>query len=204
MTSITRTLAAAAFLVSAAPALGGPERDYNEPPPGSAPEDAKLWRDLRQGTSMALWEVGRIAQCSSRISYGKYYESIDAAIEKGPPATTSRAKELRDGLTAAAEAAQRSVPSDGGRVHACRVTLLDFEQRMDPRNKEIARELPEARKEAKQCADRMNQLLGAVTPAADRLEHALDEIDVYLNRPAVKPANAPKPPEAAKPAAPRT
>jgi hypothetical protein len=182
MKSVTRTFTAAAFLVAAAPALGGPERDYNNPPPGSAPGDGKLWRELRHGTSWALWQLARVAQCSKRIRYGKYYESLDAAIQKETGPAASRAKDLRDKLTAAAEAAQKAIPPDGGRVHPCRVTLLDFDQRIDPRNKEVAKELPEFRAEAQRCADRMNQLLAAVTPSADVLERALDDIDVYLKR----------------------
>jgi len=194
MRSLPKTLAAAIVLLAASAAVGGPERDYNEPPRGAAAEDAKLWRDLRNGTSWALWQLARVSQCSSRIRYGKYYEALDAVINTGGAPEVSRARALREKLSAAAEAAQKAIPGDGGRVHACRVTLLDLEQRIDPRNTEVAKELPEFRAEARRCADRMNQLLAAVTPSADALERAIGEIDAYLKRDAPPGSASPEPP----------
>ncbi len=182
MAPIAKRLAAAALVVAASAASAGPERDYNQPPPGAAPEDAKLWHELRDSTNGALWALARASQCSARLGYGKYYEALDAVVRTGGPAEASRAKALRDGLEAAARAVQAAIPADGGRVHPCRVTLLDFEQRMDPRNTGITNELPEFRGEARRCADRMQALLNAVKPATDTFERALGEADAYLRR----------------------
>jgi hypothetical protein len=134
MRSITTALATTAVLLGATAAFGGPERDHGEPPPGSAPGDATLWRELRHGTTWGLWHLARVSQASSRIRYGKYYEALDAAIRTAAAPEAGRARALRDQLTAAAEAAQQAIPADGGRVHPCRVTLRDLEQRIDPRN----------------------------------------------------------------------
>jgi hypothetical protein len=198
MTSTAKTLAASILLAAASAATAGPERDYNQPPPGAKPEDAKLWHELRDGTNGALLQLARAAQCSTRLGYGKYYEALDAVVNAGGATEASRAKAIREKVEAAARAMQAALPADGGRVHPCRVTLLDYEQRMDPRNTGIANELPAFREEARRCADRMGAIVKAVTPTAADLERALVEADAYLKReaptpPATTPAGAPSP-----------
>lgn len=181
MPSMTRALAAAVLLLLGAPVLAGPERDYNQPPPGASAEDAKLWHELRDGTSWALWELARVAQCSARIRYGRYYELLDAKIGTAS-ADAARAKALREALEGAAIQAQQAIPEDGGRVHPCRESLRDLDQRIDPGNVEVAKERDAARAESRACADRMNGIVRRVRPAADALERRLDDVDAFLNR----------------------
>jgi hypothetical protein len=178
-----RAITAAVVLGLAAPATAGPERDYNQPPPGSTPEDAALWRDLRHGTGMAQVTLGRINQSSFRIRYGRYYETLDEAAKAGPADVAAQAKAWREKLAAAAQAAADAVPEDGGGVHACRRAHLDLDIRMDElSDPKVAKEMPAVRAEARACVEKMNTLLARIEKPAEVLERTLNEIDAYLKR----------------------
>jgi hypothetical protein len=163
------------------------ERDWGEPPPASA-EDQRLWRELKDGAASATVHLGRLAQCAFRIRYGRYYEGLDA--RKGDAGAAS----AREGLAAAATAAQKAIPKRPG-VYACRRIHLDLDQRL-----ELPRDFADGdavRREARACVEKMQRLVAAVEPAADRLEAALARGAALLGRarPALPEGMAPAAPE---------
>lgn len=191
-TVVAALLAATPAPGSAPPPAAGPrpvavERDWNEPPPASA-EDQRLWRELKSGAASATVHLGRLAQCAFRIRYGRYYEGLDA--RKGD----AEAAAAREGLAAAATAAQGAIPKRPG-VYACRRVHLDLDQRL-----ELPRDFTDGdtvRRDARACASRMQRLVAAVEPAADRLEAALARVDALLGRarPALPEGLAPASPD---------
>jgi hypothetical protein len=148
------------------------ERDWGAPPPG-APEDQRLWRELKEGTAAATVHLARIAQCAFRIRYGRYYEALDARPGD------AQAMAARAGLAEAATSAQGAIPPRPG-VYGCRRTLLDLDQRIElPKD---FKDVDQVRRDARDCVARMRALVSAVEPAADRLESALSRIDLLLGR----------------------
>jgi hypothetical protein len=172
--------APAARVPDPAPAV---ERDYDEPP-GGAPEDQRLWRDLRDETARATVALGRISQCAFRIRYDRHYQSLDAVAQGAAPERAAEAKALRGRLEEDAQAAGEVVPK--GRkpgIRACRYTLMFFEQRMvEPAGSKLAGELPATRAEAAGCVADMRALGAAAVPRADALEATLARIDAFLGR----------------------
>ncbi len=184
---LTTTLLALALLATPAaagtapgPVAGAhpppePQRDFQEPPAGTE-ADRRLWRALQQATGFAALHMARIGQSAYRIRYGAYYQGLDARPE---PA----AGELRRRLERAAVEADQALPPDGGRLRACRYTLLDLEQRMDQLDDPaIAAELPRFRAAAADCAARLSALVAKLEPRARALEAALLEVDAFLGR----------------------
>lgn len=193
-TFIAALLAATPARGSAPPPAAGPrpvavERDWGEPPPASA-EDQRLWRELKNGAASATVHLGRLAQSAFRIRYGRYYEGLDA--RKGDAGAAA----AREELAAAATAAQEAIPKRPG-VYACRRVHLDLDQRL-----ELPRDFTDGdtvRRDARACVSRMQRLVAAVEPAADRLEAALARVDALLGRarPALPEGLAPSPDDAA-------
>jgi hypothetical protein len=195
---------ALATLLAQAPLV--PLEGYGRPPPGS-PADQQLWRDLQHATSAATLAMGRLSQCSFRITYGKYYEGLDAILKDGPDAEKAEARALREHLAAEAKAADAAVPERPG-VRECQYVLRDLGLFMpvpsDPRAK---RQLPEVRRRAGACVEKLAPLAERVGERATALEGALAAIDAYRVRNAAggaaAAANAPAgPPAATQPAAP--
>jgi hypothetical protein len=194
-----------ALLVGLAALLASPGetraegRDYNEPPPGAA-DDQALWRAIRSGSDQAVIHLGRLSQASYRIRYGRYYESLDAAEAQGAPAEAERARALRKALVAASEEARKASEPRRPGVRECRYVLVDLEIKMEETSDPaVARELPAVREQGRACARSLEAIAAAAGPAADALEKALAAIDTAIRR--VPPAPpAASPPEGAKPA----
>jgi hypothetical protein len=190
MTALTAPLLALALLAeptgtyrppTSLPAAPEP-RDPTQPPAGT-PGDRALWRRLYDGTSFAALHLARIGQCAYRIRYARYYEGLDERIGAGAPADAAAARELRARLERSAREAEAAQPADGGRIRACRYTLLDLEQRMDLLDDpKVAAAMPGIRAAAAECAGRMEREIAALRPAADRLERALLDVDHLLGR----------------------
>lgn len=155
--------------------------DVPSEPPGGTPEDQQLWRELDRGAAAAVVQLARLTQCSHRISYARPYQRLDAAAAGGPKAVAERARALRAKLAAAAQVADDALPPDGGRVRACRYSLLYFGQRMDLlADPKISAEMPRYRDDARSCRDRMDALVVTLEPKADALEAVLAEVDTFL------------------------
>ncbi|HET9555055.1 MAG TPA: hypothetical protein VFP50_18965 [Anaeromyxobacteraceae bacterium] len=157
-------------------------RDPGQPPAGTGADQA-LWRRLYDGTSFAALHLARIGQCAFRIRYARYYEGLDERIATAAPADAAAARTVRARLEQRAREADAAQPADGGRIRACRYTLLDLEQRMDLLDDpKVAAAMPKIRAEAAACAARMEKVIEALRPAADRLEAALSDVDHLLGR----------------------
>jgi hypothetical protein len=199
------TLAAAALSLllaslAAPPAAGAPppadpppiaeEPSFDDPPAGAAADQA-LWRALRDETGLATVSLARIAQSAFRIRYEQPYQALDAAgadvVRAGP------ARALRARLEAAAVVADRAAPK-GPRpnIRTCRYALLFLGQAMsEPEGSRLGATLPAKRDEARSCLEDMRTLHATARPAADGLEAALREVDVFLGRaPRADPAQA--------------
>lgn len=165
-------------------------RDFSKPPPG-APEDQRLWTELRDGTGQSTVLLARVVEIAHRIKYGQYLAELD---RRRADDASGAGTALRIRLERALDGAAVAVPREPG-VYACRHVLLDLEQRMpEPPQSEMGRELPQARAEAGACAAKLSRLVAAVGPAAEELEASLAAIDVYLGRaaPAAAPAGRPQ------------
>lgn len=180
---------AALLLLPEAPA---PDRNWGEPPAGSTPEDAALWRRLHQATNDAVLAMSRVGQCSYRLRYGGYVEGLDATAQASKDDRAAKATALRTRLAAAAREADEAIPKKGLRVRLCRTTLLHLEQRMDalddPR---LAADMPQVRREAEQCAEEAAAFARMLEPRAGALEAALAEVDAFLGRAPPAPKAAP-------------
>jgi hypothetical protein len=172
------------------PAPGQPlplaqQRDWNEPPPGSLPEDAALWHRVRDTNNDAVLTMARVTSCSFRLRYGRYYESLDEYVKANEKdaAAVEKGKAMRARLETAAREADEAIPKQGLRVRTCRYTLLHFEQRMDAKDDpKLAAELPRYREEARACADEIGAFATRLHPRADALEAALAAVDEFLGR----------------------
>ena len=161
--------------------------------PAGSEADRALWRDLRAATNRATLGMARVSQCSYRITYGKYYERLDALLKLGGEAEKARASAARQRLAAEATAAGDAVPRKPG-VHECQYVLRDLGVYMsvasDPRAK---RQLPEVRRLARGCVAKLAPLADRLEGRASALEGALAAID------ALPPAAVPPAAEGAKP-----
>lgn len=181
-----------ALLLAAAPAPTPPalenpppvaeEPEFQEPPPGAGADQA-LWRQLRDESGLATISLARIAQCAFRIRYEQPYQALDA-IAQQDVLRAADARALRARLEAAAVAADQAAPKGPKpNIRACRYALLFLGQAMsEPAGSKLGAKLPEKRDEARSCVDDMRGLHAAARPAADRLEAALREVDVFLGR----------------------
>jgi hypothetical protein len=193
-TALSLLLAAAPAATPVAPADPPPvaeEPEFQEPPPG-APADQALWRDLRDQTGLATVSLARIAQCAFRIRYDQPYQALDAVAAKDV-LRAADARALRARLEAAAVAADQAAPK-GPRpnIRTCRYAALFLGQAMpEPAGSTVGARLAERRAEASSCLADMRGLHAAARPAADALEAALHDVDVFLGRaPRANPAQA--------------
>lgn len=179
-------------------ALGtaAPDRTWGEPPPGSTPEDADLWRRLHQATNDAVMAMSRLGQCAYRLRYGGYVAGLETA-EGASGERAAKAAELRARLSKAAREADESIPKQGLRIRLCKTRLLHLEQRMDALDDpKMAAGMPEVRREAQRCVEETGAFARRLEPRADALEAALAEVDAFLGRaaPGPGPASAPAAP----------
>lgn len=165
-----------------APAPAPGERDYNAPPKGT-PADQQLWRDLRAATTGAVLHMARIAQCSFRITYGKYYQGLDAIGEDATAPDRDQARALRAGIEAAAKAADEALPEQPG-IRDCRYALRDLDLAMPlaPTEPRAAQSLGEARGEGRKCVKQLTPLAETLRARADALEAALAAADGFAGR----------------------
>jgi beta-phosphoglucomutase-like phosphatase (HAD superfamily) len=175
-----------------------PAQRGDDAPPGGRPADQALWSDLRATTNAAVLHMARLAQCSYRLAYGRYYQWLDAIA--GDPAAPDReeARAIRADLEAAARAAEDALPEQPG-VRECRYALRDLGLVMplaasEPR---AAQSLQEARTEGERCVRRLAPLAATLLARADALEAALAKADALAAR---RPAPPPVPDAAPVPA----
>jgi hypothetical protein len=178
-------LALAALLTQAptsAPAPAPGERDYNAPPKGT-PADQQLWRDLRAATTGAVLHMARIAQCSYRLTYGKYYQGLDAIAADTSAPDRDRARALRAGIESAAKAADEALPEQPG-IRECRYALRDLDLAMPlaPTEPRAAQSLEEARSEGRKCVKQLTPMSETLRARADALEAALAAADEFAGR----------------------
>lgn len=171
---------ALAALLAAEPATA--PRDQAEPPPG-APADQRLWRDLRDSANDVVLHMARLAQGSFRLSYGRYYEGLDAIAADPAAPDRDEARALRRAIEGAARAAEEALPQQPG-VRECRYVLRDLDLAMplagtEPR---AAQALAEARPEARRCVERLAPLARTLGARADALEAALAAADGLATR----------------------
>lgn len=189
------------------PAPAPAERDYNAPPTGT-PADQQLWRDLRAATTGAVLHMARIAQCSYRLTYGKYYQGLDVIAADTTAADREQARALRAGVESAAKAADEALPGQPG-IRECRGVLLNLDLAMPLASTEprAAQSLQEARREGRKCVKQLAPMAETLKARADALEAALAAADAFAGRrgtplvtlvsvadPAKEPSSNPKPP----------
>jgi len=164
------------------PAPAPAERDYNAPPPGT-PADQQLWRDLRAATTGAVLHMARIAQCSYRLTYGKYYQGLDAIAADTSAPDRDRARALRAGIESAAKAADEAIPEQPG-IRDCRYVLRDLDLAMPlaPTDPRAAQSLQEARGEGRKCVKQLAPMSETLKARADALEAALAAADEFAGR----------------------
>lgn len=176
MISVPALVLAAAVAQSAAP-----QEDPAVVPRGT-PADVQLWHELRDAVNGATVAMGRIAQCSFRIEYGKYYEHLDEARKGGPEADRAEASALRERLGAEAKAAQDALPEKPG-IRECQYVLRDLGLYMPNLSEPAAQKaIPATRKAARRCVDRLAPLAQRLTVRADALEGALAAADAFQAR----------------------
>lgn len=158
------------------------ERDYNAPPKGT-PADQELWRELRAATTGAVLHMARIAQCSFRLTYGKYYQGLDAIAADTTAPDRDEARALRGGIEFAARASDEALPPQPG-IRECRGVLLDLDLAMPlaPTEPRAARSLEEARGEGMRCVKRLSPIAEILKVRADALEAALAAADAFAGR----------------------
>jgi hypothetical protein len=206
VTSIAPLVLAAAMAQAAA----APQEDPAVIPQGT-PADQQLWRALRDAANSATVAMGRIAQCSFRIEYGKYYEGLDEALASGTEAERTEARPLRERLAAEAKAAEAAMPEKPG-IRECQYVLRDLGLYMPNLSEPAAKKaIPAARKQAEGCVKRLAPLAETLTARAGALEAAVDAADALQARRLASaaasadgkaPAAAPEPTGAPAPAAP--
>lgn len=169
-----------------------------DPTPEGTAEDRALWRELREATNGATVAMGRIAQGSFRISYGRYYEGLDEVLASGPEAERAEAKALREALAREAKAADGALPARPG-MRDCQYVLRDLGLQMPHLSeRSVKKDIVGTRAKARDCVKRLRPLGEALFARADALDGALSAIDAYNVR---RAAAALPPAEAKVPAA---
>lgn len=171
-----------AALLAQAPAPAPAQRDYSAPPKGT-PADQQLWRDLRAATDGSVLHMARIAQCSFRLTYGKYYQGLDVIAGDATAPDRYEARTLRAGIESAAKAAQEAIPELPG-IRECKYVLRDLDLAMPlaPTEPRAAQSLKEARAEGTRCVKRLSPLADTLKARADAMEAALAGADAFAGR----------------------
>jgi hypothetical protein len=160
--------------------------------PSGAREDVALWTTLRDSQNNAVLHMGRIAQASFRIRYGRYYERLDELARTTTDPKADEARRLRSRIENAAREADEGIPKKGLRVRICKYTLLHLDQRLRfPEDKSMAADLPRVRGEARRCTEELVPFAARVQPLAEALDVALADADAFLDREEPAPPGAP-------------
>ena len=189
----------AAAATAPAPAPLQPDSgDTDSPPPGAA-EDQALWRAAYRVNNEILVERSVAVQAQWRAHNGAYDRRL-AGLAAGDGPSAAQAARLRQQVVERWNATSAVVSSQWpvDPTRACRQELLHVDSSM---RSTIPADLPEARRNLRNCVEKAEAVLARLVPATRALEESLAEADRLLGPGAPAPAGpAPAGPVPAGPA----
>jgi hypothetical protein len=174
--------------------LQGTVRDFDVPPPGT-PADQALWKEGYEVNNEILLALAAANEAQWTAHAAAYDRRLGELAGKGGPGSSAAGEarqRLLDRWRATNDVVTRQWPVDPTR--ACRYEQLYLDSAMMSGAPAVPVDLPEARRNLRQCLDKARLVLTALAAATRGLQESLAEADQLLGA-----AGAGTPPGAAAP-----